>query len=109
MTEFDRYVERLRQRAGLALSADAERELRAHFYEAVAAYLMAGTPEREAELAALDELGRPEVVANAFRRERRALWRLADGPAGALAPLWPHWRRLLAATGAAALLGAGMG
>lgn len=110
MSEFDRYLQRLRERAGLRLSDEAERELRQHFDEAVAAHLAAGCSRGDAELLALGELGRPEVVGAAFRRaDGRPLRRLAGGPAAVLADLRPNWRQLLLATVLTALVGSGMG
>ena len=106
MSEFDRYLERLRERAGLTLSEDGERELRAHFEEAVAGQRRAGRSLREAEVAALDELGKPELVAAAFRAERRAFRRFAGGP-GLLVPDFARQARLfLAAAALTAALGA---
>ena len=110
MSEFDRYLERLCMRAGRRLSEDAERELRQHFDEAVAAHLVAGRSRHDAELDALGELGRPEVVGIAFRRaEAGPLRRLAGGPGALLADLRSHWHRLLLATALTGLIGAGAG
>ena len=85
MTGLDQYLARVRQFAGTGLTNEAERELRAHVAEARAAYLAAGLPAEQAEQAALADLGRPEVVAAAFRRTDRARLRLAGGPAAWLA------------------------
>lgn len=106
MSEFDRYRERLRQRAGITLGEDTERELRAHFEEAVAAWRRAGRSQQEAELAALDELGKPDVIARAFRAEQRALRRLVGGPPLLVADLARRSRRFLAAAVVAGALGA---
>ncbi|HEY8477007.1 MAG TPA: permease prefix domain 1-containing protein [Chloroflexota bacterium] len=81
MSQFEGYLEAIRRYAGGRLSEEAERELRAHFEEAVAAQRAAGWAPEEAEARALAELGRPKDVAAAFRREgRRGLLRLAGGP-----------------------------
>jgi hypothetical protein len=106
VSEFDRYLERLRERAGLHLSLDAERELRAHFEEAVAVQRRAGRSLLEAELVALDELGKPEVIAAAFRAERRALRRFAGGPGVLVADLARQARLYLAVVAFTAALGA---
>lgn len=106
MSEFDRYLERLHERAGLHLGLDEERELRAHFEEAVAAERRAGHSLREAELVALDELGKPEVIAAAFRAERRALRRFAGGPGVLVADLARQARLYLAVVALTAGLGA---
>ena len=106
MSEFDRYLERLRERAGIALSPEAERELRAHFQEAVAAHQAQGRSRSDAEVEALSELGRPEVVAAAFRRERRAIWRLAGSPGALALDLARSWRTLLVGSLLAGALGA---
>ena len=106
MSEFDRYLERLRERAGLTLGVDAERELRAHFEEAVAGQRRAGHSLREAELAALDELGKPEVVAAAFRAERRTFRRFVGGPGLLVVDFARQIRLFLAAATLTAALGA---
>lgn len=106
MSEFDRYLERLRD-AGLDLSEDAERELRAHFDDAVADRLAAGRSPRQAELDALAELGRPDVVAAAFRREGHVQVRRFAGVAGALVvDAQRRWRLLLVSGALAAASGA---
>lgn len=66
MSEFDRYLERLRARAGLTLSPEAERALRRQFEKAAAAHRVLGRSPRDAELEALSALSRPEL-APAFR------------------------------------------
>ncbi|GEM_PF-5381239 len=106
MSQFDFYLERLRERAGLQISPDAERELRAHFDEAVTEQLASGRSRAQAELIALEELGQPEIVGKAFRQiEGVGVRRFAGAPGGLLVSAWRHWRMLLISM----LLAAGLG
>lgn len=104
----DDYVAALRQRLRHRLSDDAERELRAHFQEAVADLEAAGLPRERAEGVALERLGNVEDVARAFARERSPLfYRLVGGPiVGLLADVRNSWRLALLATTLATLVGA---
>lgn len=108
MRDFDVYVAALRQRLWNRLSADAERELRAHFQEAVADLEAEGLPREQAEAVALERLGNVEDVARAFAREQSPLiYRLVGGPLIAvLADVRNSWRLALIATALATLAGA---
>lgn len=106
MSQYDFYLERLRERAGLRISPDAERELRAHFDEAVTEQRASGRSRADAELIALEELGQPEIVGKAFRQIGAVgMRRFAGAPGGILVSVWRHWRMLLISM----LLAAGLG
>ena len=108
MPDFDDYIAELRQCLGSRLSADAERELRVHFHEGVAAGMAEGLTREQAEAAAFARLGNVKDVARAFDRERSPLLhRLVGGPViGLLADVRTSWRLTLLATILTTLLGA---
>jgi|SRR5579859_3788401 len=106
MSPIDQYVARVRRRARGMLSAESERELRSHVEAAIAESRAAGTSPEEAEIAALAQLGDPDVVARAFRREPRPrLLRVAGRPGSIVAGVRQDVRAVLLATVVAALCG----